>query len=283
MTSAPISATQPEAAAADQPPRQTVYLLFTLALSLFAIGLLAAETSLPLDDQTRSIFDYADTAICGLFFLDFLVSLARAENKRGYLVTWGWFDLLSSIPQIDVLRWGRAARILRIVRVLRAVRSAKVLADVIFRHRAQSAVLAAALLSIVLVVFGSVAVLHFERGQTEANIRGPDDALWWAVVTITTVGYGDKYPVSAEGRMIAGVLMTAGIGLFGTLSGLVASWFLAPDQGKQEGELAALTQEVRRLRESLENRHGRSLMSDGALDQERPDLTGGAVKARKRT
>jgi voltage-gated potassium channel len=230
---------------------QAPYLLFVLALSFLAIGLLAAETTLALDADTRLIFDYADTAICGLFFLDFLVSLARAENKRRYLITWGWFDLVSSIPQIDALRWGRAARIIRVVRVLRAVRSAKVLADFILRQRAQSAVLAAALLSILLIVFGSVAVLHFEQREG-GNIRGPEDAVWWAIVTITTVGYGDKFPVSTEGRMIAGVLMTAGIGLFGTFSGLVAAWFLTPDQGKQETELAALRDEVRALREAIE-------------------------------
>ena len=62
----------------------------------------------------------------------------------------------------------------------------------------------------------------------EANIKGPEDAVWWAFVTMTTVGYGDRFPVTTEGRLAGALLMVAGVGLFGTFSGFIASWFLAP-------------------------------------------------------
>ena len=67
----------------------------------------------------------------------------------------------------------------------------------------------------------------------EANIKGVEDAIWWAFVTITTVGYGDRFPVTSEGRLIGALLMTAGVGLFGTFSGFVASWFLAPQKPRE--------------------------------------------------
>src|SRR6185503_19606655 len=73
--------------------------------------------------------------------------------------------------------------------------------------------------------------------EPESNIKTAEDAVWWSVTTITTVGYGDKYPVTSEGRAIAMVLMLAGVGLFGTLSGLVASFFLGAKQDEEEVEL----------------------------------------------
>ncbi len=165
-----------------------------------------------------------------------------------YLVRWGWLDLLSSIPAVDVLRWGRAARILRIVRVIRGVKATKLLSEFVLARRAQSAFLAASLIAILLVVFSSAAILQFET-SAEANIRTPEDAIWWAVVTITTVGYGDRYPVSPEGRIIAALLMTAGVGLFGTFSGFIAAWFLGGS--RQESGRSRKRGEVgREVRES---------------------------------
>lgn len=82
-----------------------------------------------------------------------------------------------------------------------------------------------------MIVFGSIAILEFEKGE-ETNINNAEDALWWSFVTITTVGYGDKYPVTTEGRIVAGVLMIVGVGLFGTFTGFVASWFLNDNENK---------------------------------------------------
>jgi voltage-gated potassium channel len=226
------------------------YALFMLVLSVFALAALAVGTLVPLAPETRAVLQYADTAVCVLFFDDFLVSLARAEHRGRYFLRWGWLDLLSSIPAVDALRWGRAARILRILRLLRGVRAAKVVSDFLLRKRAQSAFLTALLFSFLLVTTAAIAVLQLETAP-EANIRTAEDALWWAAATITTVGYGDRYPVSSEGRIVAVLLMTAGVGLFGTFSGLVASWFLRPGEARQESEMDELLAEVRELREEL--------------------------------
>jgi voltage-gated potassium channel len=226
------------------------YLVFMLILSVLALVALAVEAVFPLDEGTRAIFNYADTLVCALFFVDFLVMLHRAKDRRRYLLTWGWLDLASSIPMVDFLRWGRAARIMRILRVLRGVRAARVLSVFILERRAESAFLATVLLSIILVVVSAVGVLHFEAGD-EGNIKTPEDAVWWAVATITTVGYGDRYPVTSEGRVVAAILMVAGVGLFGTFSGFVAAWFLAPGQAKRENELAVLQRDVNEIKQLL--------------------------------
>ncbi len=231
-------------------PQSGPYLLFMLALSLFALFILGVDVLFRLDPRTHTIIEYLDLGVCLLFFADFLITFHRAQSKAGYFFKWGWLDLLSSIPMVDALRWGRLARVLRIVRVLRGLRSAKVLVDSVLARKAQSGALAAGLLTLLLTVFASIAILQLETAP-ESNIRTAEDALWWTVTTLTTVGYGDLYPVTSEGRLLAGLVMVAGVGLFGAFSGLVASWLLRPAERQQDTELVQLRDEVRALREEL--------------------------------
>lgn len=233
------------------------YQFFMLVLCLYALGALAVQTVVRLPAATREILDYADYAVCAIFLVDFVISLVRATNRRRYLLTWGWLDLLSSIPMIDVTRWGRLARLLRILRILRALRATKILATLAIRRRAQSAFLTASLVALLLLVFCSIAVLNFETAP-ESNIRTAEDAIWWAFATITTAGYGDHFPVTGEGRFVAVILMCAGVGLFGTFSGFLAAWFIGP-QAPEDGptvaaEVRALREEVGLLREAIGQR-----------------------------
>ena len=238
-------------------PTSGPYEVFMLVLSIYALAVLTAETLLTLDEQTRAVLGFSDTAVCVLFFADFLHSLAKAPDRTGYMLRWGWLDLISSMPTVGVLRLGRIARVVRVIRVLRGVRATKSVAAFVIRRRAQGAFLAVAMISMLLVVFSSLAILQFET-DSHANIRTAADALWWAFTTVTTVGYGDRYPVSGEGRLLAAVLMTAGVGLFGTFSGFVAAWFLSPGTDKQESEIGALRRDVAELKVLLEQKHSDS-------------------------
>jgi voltage-gated potassium channel len=93
-------------------------------------------------------------------------------------------------------------------------------------RRAESAVLATTFSAILLVMLASICILHFEDVDG-ANILSAQDALWWTMETITTVGYGDKYPVTPEGRVVASIVMIVGVGLTAIYTGAVAAWFLA--------------------------------------------------------
>jgi voltage-gated potassium channel len=228
--------------------RTAPYQLFMLVLCLWGVGSLATDSVFVLDPETRSVLNYADDAVCGLFFLDFLWNLYSAERRWHYLVSWGWIDLLSSIPTVNALRWGRTARVMRILRVLRGVKSARRLAHFLVERREQSAFLATLLLALLLLVFAAIAMLEFET-TADSNIRTAEDALWWAMSTMTTVGYGDTYPKTAEGRLVAVFLMAAGVGLFGTFSGLIASWFLSPATHETDShveELKAMIADLQR-------------------------------------
>lgn len=196
------------------------------------------------DEDTR-----LDRFLCLCRFLaDFFVRFHRAPSKVEFL-KWGWIDFVSSIPMLNLFRVGRVVRIIRVFRILRAFRSMKNLITYFLQHRKVTSFAAVAAISLCVMVFCTIAVLNFEDSP-ESNIKNAGDAFWWAFVTMTTVGYGDKYPLSAEGRVIACILMTAGAGLFATLTGFVASMFL---QSKTtESELQELTREVRALGQKVE-------------------------------
>jgi voltage-gated potassium channel len=227
------------------------YQLFMLALCVLALAAIVVQNAFRLDPEVEILLEYADTSICVAFLIDFVLTLRRAPDRWRYLVTWGWVDLISSIPTLDVARWGRVARIARIARVLRALRATRLLTRVVLRQRAQSTTLAAAMLAFLLLLGCSTAILHLEKSP-QSNIRTAEDAVWWAFTTITTVGYGDRYPVTAAGRAVAALLMTAGVGLFAAVSAALAAWFLAPEDQETDDEIAGLRQEIASLREAIE-------------------------------
>ncbi len=152
---------------------------------------------------------------------------------------WGWVDLLSSIPMVDFLRAGRLLRLIRLLRIIRAFRSTKSFIDHIFRNKAKGSLTSVSLIAVLLIIFSSIAILQVEK-DPNSNIKTAEDAIWWAYVTITTVGYGDKFPVTTEGRIIAAVLMTAGVGLFGTFTAYVASWFVVEKQAIDDSKVIKL-------------------------------------------
>jgi voltage-gated potassium channel len=118
-------------------------------------------------------------------------------------------------------------------------------------HRAENALLTVGFLVLCVIEFGSIFVLRAETAAPNANITSPSDALWWVYVTITTVGYGDRYPVTNWGRVVGIVVMTAGVGLFGTLSGYLAQTFLAPNKAKEEEAAPDTSDPKQRLDEIL--------------------------------
>lgn len=208
----------------------TFFNIIVLVLSIYVLGALMADTFVRLPPETSRLLYYIDTVICFFFLADFFVRLYQAENKWRFM-RWGWIDLISSIPAIDILRLGRAFSLLRLLRILRAFRSIRHIVKYVFRNRMKGTFTTVAIVAILMVIFSAIAILQVETAPS-SNIKTAEDALWWAYVTITTVGYGDKFPVTTAGRVIAAMLMTVGVGLFGTFTGFVASWFV--DDKKEE-------------------------------------------------
>ena len=212
--------------------------LLLIVLSIYVLVALFLDTVYKLPPEISRLLYYTDHAICVVFFFDFCLHFYHAESKLRFM-RWGWIDLISSVPAIGYLRAGRTFRLIRLLRVLRAFRSTSELMQHIFRNRAHGAFTMVSITTILLVIFSSIAILQVENAP-DSNIKTAEDAIWWAYCTVISTSYGDKYPVTTEGRVIAGILMTGGLGLMGTFTAYVASWFIS---GNKDDTIDAKKQE----------------------------------------
>ncbi|RKR76159.1 potassium channel family protein [Frondihabitans australicus] len=175
-----------------------------------------------------------------LFVIDYVVNLVLAE-RRG---RWFWRHLLDlAIVALPLLRPLRLLRLVTLLAILQRT------AGRTFRGRVVVYVVGSAAL---LVYVSALAVLDVERPLHGATIVNFPDALWWAFVTITTVGYGDYTPISLEGRMIAVALMLGGIALLGSVTATLASWIVERVQITEDSSQAATRGDLRRLSEQVD-------------------------------
>ena len=208
--------------------------LLIIILSFYVLGSLVVDTFFTLPPEITKVLYYVDNFICLIFLLDFVIKFKQAENKLHFM-KWGWIDLLASIPTLDIMRAGRLLRLIRLIRIFRAFRSTKHIVNHIFKNKIQGTLTSVSIIAVLMLLFSSIAILQFEASDPNSNIKTAGDAIWWSYVTITTVGYGDKYPVTTEGRIIAAILMTVGVGLFGTFTAYVSSLFVK-DNDKSTNE-----------------------------------------------
>lgn len=252
------------------------YNIFILVLTIISLVFMAAMF-LPLDEETIGLLQFYDNLICVIFLIDFTLNLRAAAKKSDYFIKErGWLDLIGSIPSLGVafkysgiLRLARLSRVARILRILRGENKEALFKDII-QHRNQYTGVIAILLTIVVLALTSVLVLQFESQSPEASIRTGWDAFWYSIVTITTVGYGDYYPVTVGGRITAMFIMSAGIGIIGVLASLMSSLLVGsqPDSMDEEisniatvdSEVAAIKNELAEMRHLLEK-----IASDGEL------------------
>jgi voltage-gated potassium channel len=230
-------------------PKLTSFDIFVLALSVLSIVNMVLALA-PLSAAVHNVVLIVDGVLCLIFLADFFLRLKRAPTKRTYLLhEGGWLDFLGSLPFPGL----RLARLFRIARVSRIVHKygPRGVWEMIAVDRAGSALLGTLFLTIIVLQFGSMFVLAAEARADNANILTASDALWWSYVTVTTVGYGDRFPVTTSGRVVGVAMLTIGIGLFGVLTGFLANAFLAPKtsepvQGQQPAD--DLRQEIEELK-----------------------------------
>lgn len=200
-----------------------------LVLSIVLLVGLAAEVVLNVHPEISRLIFIIDTSVCVLLLIDFCIRFKAAESKLQFM-KWGWIDLLASIPAIEAFRFGRVLRVFRVVRLLVAIRSLRRLLTILWQSKTSAGLTGISVITFLVISFGSTGILLAELEQPDANIATAEDAIWWSITTTTTVGYGDKYPVTTGGRVVATFLMIAGISLFGTLSGVAATIFLGDNK-----------------------------------------------------
>jgi voltage-gated potassium channel len=164
-----------------------------------------------------------------IFVADFLYRIATAPSAGAYFFKhFGWADLLASMPvaQFKILR---VFRLIRVYRLLREV-GIRTISRALIKDRAGSSLYVLLFMGISVLEFGSLMILRVEQGAPGANITTASDALWYTIVTISTVGYGDQYPITDAGRVIGAGIIVVGVGIFGTFTGYLANFFLSPKQ-----------------------------------------------------
>jgi voltage-gated potassium channel len=202
----------------------------------------------------------ATVVVWVLFGIDFAVRLALAERRAAFVRS-NWLDVLTL-----VLPFLRPLRVLRVVLALNVLGRR---AGAFARGRVVGSVVASVA---VVGLIAALAVLDAERGRPGANIETFGDALWWAAVTIATVGYGDRFPITTEGRFVAVGLMATGITMLGVVTAALASWFVEKLSQVEEAEvqteqgLADLAAELRGLRDEIQSLRA-SLELDGQPDR----------------
>lgn len=203
------------------------YEIFIGALSILSIVNLVLVYALREDEALQTVLSVMNTLFSVIFLGDFLYRLFTAPSAMRYFFRqFGWADLLASLPfpQFKILR---LFRLLRVARLLLRLGPRTIWRN-IARDRASSALVTLLLLGIFVLQFGSLWMLAIEDHVEGANITSASDALWYVIVTISTVGYGDQYPVTNLGRMVGAVIIIVGVGIFGTFTGYLANIFLGP-------------------------------------------------------
>jgi voltage-gated potassium channel len=222
------------------------YELFIGALSVLSILNLVLLLFVK-DPALETVIYVINGFMMPIFVGDFLYRFFTAQSKSGYFFrSFGWADLISSLPfpQLKILRMFRLWRVYRLFLKF----GARNLLNEFLAHRADNALFTVVFLVMCVLEFGALAVLKAELSSPNANITTASDAIWWAYVTITTVGYGDRFPTTSWGRIIGILVMTAGVGLFGTLAGFLSNKLLTqpvPKEAPAEASADAADPKVR--------------------------------------
>ena len=208
----------------DRIEEVTKYPTIVLGTAWFVIAIIVVTTN---------VNGMASTALVGALFalwvvllIEYLVRLVVSPDARGY-VKRRWVE-----PATVLLPPLQGWRLVGMEKMSLLLHEGELRLEAILRHHSLFRVLIAAVVTLLL---GAWLVLLFEEKAKGANIHSYPDALWWAIVTVTTVGYGDRYPVTEDGRIVAAVLMLVGIGLIGVLTATVASVFIKEHTDAEQG------------------------------------------------
>ena len=236
----------------------TNYQFFIIGLALLQI--VNSLLIVLLEEPQRSVIIVFFLLISLVLIADAVRRLVRFRRHRVLEHQIGfWLILLGSLP-IPFIILVRLATSYRMLRNLQR-QDIEAMGKVVVMRRAQSTLLIAIFFVIIVLELGSTLILGAEAKSTSANIVDANDAIWWALVTVATVGYGDQYPVATAGRLIAVLVMVAGVGLFTVLTSYFAHWFLRPqssidqpsDPGISHADYEALMNKLERLTARVEH------------------------------
>ncbi|TYB79321.1 ion transporter [Bizionia myxarmorum] len=198
-------------------------------LILISIVTFTLETEPDLEPTTRKILRVIETFSVIIFTFEYIFRIYVADSKRKFVFSFfGIIDLFAIVPfylsfGID-LRSLRALRLLRLFRVLKLVRYNKALNDFIFAIKsAKEQIILFLFITLILIYFSAVGIYYFEGQAQPEHFRSIFDSLWWAIITLTTVGYGDVYPITVGGKVFTFIILLIGLGIVAIPTGIISS------------------------------------------------------------
>ena len=199
------------------------YELFMIVLALGATISALMQLNLTLDPEVSRILTGLDALIWVVFVLDYSVRLLKSESKREFVLTHK-LELLTIIPFDSLFRAFRLVRLVKLLKLLKLVKVAVFFSTFVRKSKAfmKTNNFHLVLLIVVVLNLAGAGLMYLVEDMSFK------DALWWSVVTTTTVGYGDVAPVTDMGRVVAAILMVTGIGFLGMLTGTIATFCLLP-------------------------------------------------------
>lgn len=229
-----------------------------LAIGFVVVGFAAEEA------DASSVLPTVDLALTVIFVAEFATRIIASLDRLAY-VRGHWIDALALVPSVRGFRLLRLLRLLRLVRAFSGVYRAMGNYERLARNRALLLLL---MVWLAVMAISSISMYAAENGVNEA-VSSPLDALWWGIVTLTTVGYGDVYPVTGEGRVAATVLMVLGIGLFSVITATMTSALL----GSRSDGAAGTTPDDRLRR--LDSLRADGLLTDSEYTAKREEVIDG--------
>lgn len=215
---------------------------------IFAVAFVVSSFRLEFATNNNHIFRRLDAALWVVFAVDYFIMLGLSPKKWKFIRTHLLDLALVLLPHFRVLR------VLRLVVLI--ARVAQTFRVKYYLSLPYYAVGAATLL----VILGSAAIYDVEYGQPNGQIKTPADALWWAVVTVTTVGYGDVYPVTHLGRLLGTGMIMCGVALVGTITASFAGWVISQIR-EVENEGAEIKRELQEIKELLKSKEAAEVQS----------------------
>ena len=215
-----------------QSKRQTYIVSASYEVFVLAIVLVTLANSFIIvffsDPDVQSVARIMNLVLSVFLILDVVRRsiMHRRHAVRWFILEGGWLMLLGSLP-VPFAGLLRLLVVWMTVRLFRRVDMAE-LGVTVRSRRAQSTLLGILLAAILVFELSAIFIVRAEAGSAGANIQNASDALWWGVVTMATVGYGDRYPVTTNGRLIGVATMIVGVALFSAITSFLSDWFRRP-------------------------------------------------------
>lgn len=192
----------------------TIYILFSLLWQVFT----------DVNPEVLKLLNFFDIVACFVFLFDWFRRFRFAEKKWKFTL-FNSLDLIASIPffyMFDYVGYFKAVRLLRFFRIVKALGGINRLYHYFSNNKIETGKLIFSIFFMLIIVTGPILILYVEAGK--GNIKTAEQALWWSYCTLTTIGYGDFYPTTTIGRILAVMLSTGGIGLFGVTTSILVNY-----------------------------------------------------------